>query len=214
MPEYASAKSDFLRNSSQCAKYFSMYEREHALPIKILKAIATQESGRWSREQKSKVPWPWTINVHGKGYYFPNKLEAIAAVKKFQSQGIRSIDVGCMQVNLKYHGEHFRNVEEAISPRYNIAYSAKLLKSHYKRKSSWKKAVASYHSGGGRGKKELKRGRKYAKKVLTVWRNEINAILTKYKSKTSSSNRIDTNIMYAKAPTVVFKPKNIPDKLL
>ena len=35
---------------------------------------------------------------------------AIAAVTRLRARGIRNIDVGCMQVNLHYHGQHFETL--------------------------------------------------------------------------------------------------------
>ena len=51
-----------------------------------------------------------------------------------------------MQINLKYHPDAFTSLDQAFSPRRNIAYAAQLLQSHYKRLRSWDKAAGQYHS--------------------------------------------------------------------
>ena len=43
----------------------------------------------------------------GKDRFFSSKAAAITAVRKLQADGVRNIDVGCMQVNLKYHPKVF-----------------------------------------------------------------------------------------------------------
>ncbi|MCI7421533.1 MAG: transglycosylase SLT domain-containing protein [Alphaproteobacteria bacterium] len=120
---------------------------EYGVKFDLLQTISAVESGRWDDLQNRYVAWPWTVNVKGKGYYFASREDAVRAVKKFQAQGIESIDVGCMQINLKYHGEAFNSVDEAIDPANNVKYSAKFLRTLYSRHGqSWKKAAKRYHS--------------------------------------------------------------------
>ncbi len=120
---------------------------EYGVNFDLLQTISAVESGRWDNLQNRYVAWPWTVNVQGKGYYYASKEDAIRAVQKFQSQGIESIDVGCMQINLKYHGEAFNSLDDAIDPLKNVKYSAKFLRSLYSRHGqNWKKAAKRYHS--------------------------------------------------------------------
>src|SRR4029079_10379480 len=104
----------------------------------LLSAIASTESGRYHEGLQIKVPWPWTINVGGKGYWFDSKEEAIAAVRKYQHRGIQSIDVGCMQVNLYHHPEGFASLDQAFEPEHNVAYAASFLRSLYQEDGTWK----------------------------------------------------------------------------
>src|SRR5471032_3062652 len=104
----AYAQTDSLIEGAKlCTRHLPRYEREYAIPTHLLSAIASTESGRYHDGLKIKVPWPWTINVEGKGYFFDNKDQAVAAVRKFKAQGAQSIDVGCMQVNLQQHPQAF-----------------------------------------------------------------------------------------------------------
>ena len=120
---------------------------EYDVNLDLLHAISAVESGRWDNLQNRYVAWPWTVNVRGKGYYFASRQEAVDAVKDFQAKGIKSIDVGCMQINLKYHGKAFKSVDEAFDPIKNVRYSAKFLRRLYSRNgNSWKKAAKRYHS--------------------------------------------------------------------
>ncbi len=96
--------------------------------------------------KKVKLSWPWTVNVEGEGFFFNTKQEAVSFVKKQLSQKKESIDVGCMQVNLKHHPNAFKSIEEAFEPRANIAYAASFLRSKYDQLGSWHKAIGHYHS--------------------------------------------------------------------
>ncbi|MGL4372122.1 MAG: lytic transglycosylase domain-containing protein [Alphaproteobacteria bacterium] len=127
-----------------CHYYASYMEKTHGIPDKLLTAVSLTESGRST--VKGLVSWPWTLNAEGKGYYFSTKTEAILAVQRLQAKSIKSIDVGCMQINLHHHPEAFSSLEEAFDPASNVAYGANFLKTLQKSHKNWAKAVAHYHS--------------------------------------------------------------------
>jgi len=159
-----------IEGAKQCTRNLARYERQYGIPMHLLSAISATESGRYHDGLKLALPWPWTINVEGQGHYFDNKQEAIAAVRKFQAQGARSIDIGCMQVNLIHHANAFANLEEAFDPEKNVAYGASFLRSLYQESGSWKKASAHYHS------KTPTRGTEYSSRVYDRWTNIINRL--------------------------------------
>ncbi len=135
-------------------------EKNYQIKSNLLQTIASVESGRWNAQAGKRVAWPWTVHANGKGRYYKSKAEAIAAVKDMQQKGITNIDVGCMQINLKYHGKAFANLEEAFDPEKNVAYSAKFLRKLYKRnKQNWTKTAMHYHS------RNLRRGTNYKNRL-------------------------------------------------
>ncbi len=130
-----------------CSMTAAAAEKKFGIKQNLLQTIAMVESGRWNAKQGKRTAWPWTVHANGRGYYFGSKQEAVAAVKALQKKGINNIDVGCMQINLKYHGTAFKSLEDAFEPEKNIAYSAAFLKKLYKRnKADWKKTAMHYHS--------------------------------------------------------------------
>lgn len=142
----ADVRDPQIDQARQCTQYFPANERMNGIPTHLLAAIASSESGRWNDTLGMVIPWPWTINAEGKGYYLNSKAEAIAKVRSLQAMGIRSIDVGCMQVNLKHHPTAFASLEQAFDPKYNVAYAARFLRTNYNDLNSWTKATAAYHS--------------------------------------------------------------------
>jgi hypothetical protein len=120
--------------------------RANRVPDKLLPSIARVESGRLDAASGKVRPWPWTINVDGVGYFFDSKPEVIAAVQALQAKGKRSIDVGCMQVNLMHHPKAFADLEEAFDPGTNARYAVKFLTGLYQQTRDWPLATAWYHS--------------------------------------------------------------------
>jgi hypothetical protein len=171
-PSYALLGDDnsLVEGAKLCTQYLPRHERQYGIPVHLLAAIASTESGRYHRALGLNLPWPWTINVEGKGYFFDSKQEAIAAVQKFQSRGIQSIDVGCMQVNLHHHPNAFSSLSEAFDPAYNIAYAAQFLKNNFQEEGSWRKATADYHSH------TPVYGEQYAQMVFGAWSRIINKV--------------------------------------
>ncbi len=136
--------------------------RAHTAPG-LLAAIGLVESGRSDARTGQRHPWPWTVTAEGVGTYYPSKAEAIEAVQALQARGVISIDVGCMQVNLMYHPDAFRSLDEAFDPKPNVEYAARFLNSLYARLKDWPEAAAAYHS--------LTPGpnAQYAKLIAAVW---------------------------------------------
>lgn len=129
-----------------CARAIQAAERAEALPASLLGAIGAVESGRIDPGTGRVGAWPWTINVEGTGQYFPTKELAIAAVTAARAQGRRSIDVGCLQVNLMHHPAAFATLDDAFDPRANAAYAAGFLRRLFGQTRDWTLAAAAYHS--------------------------------------------------------------------
>jgi len=155
-----------LAESSKCSRYFAMYEDVFNMPNNLIKAVAITESGKYVKSARKPMAWPWTVNAQGKGYYYANKREAIKAVNEFRAKGIKSIDVGCMQINLMYHPEAFHNLEQAFEPKYNIGYAAQFLRNKFTQARTWQAAVGLYHNGVAELSKD------YVKQVYNTWRKE------------------------------------------
>ena len=143
--EASCSKEEYFAQHNLCEHEISQEEKKNGIPHGLLLAIGTVESGR-SLNGKQKIVWPWTICANGKSYYFSTKSAAIATTKRLMSRGIRNIDVGCMQINLIHHSGAFRNLEEAFTPKNNVAYSAKFLTELKNMYNSWTCAVGYYHS--------------------------------------------------------------------
>lgn len=142
------AANERISDSSLCLAAAKSASADYGVSFDLLQTVAAVESGVWNEFHNAYVAWPWTVNAKGRGYYFKTKEEAVAAAKKFIASGVKSIDVGCMQINMKFHGRAFSSIEEAMDPENNVRYSAKFLRKLYSRNGNdWKQAAKSYHSG-------------------------------------------------------------------
>lgn len=160
--EYKSDASALIKadDTELCSLVAAGMESKYGIKTHLLQTISSVETGRWDYNKEKFISWPWTINVNGKGQHFNTKEEAVAEVKRLQANGTKNIDVGCMQISLKYHSDAFNSLEDAFEPEINVEYSAKFLKKLYNRRQDWQKAAMDYHS------KIPSKGQKYRKKLV------------------------------------------------
>lgn len=129
-----------------CRRETERQERQAGLPRNLLTALSHVESGRWDDAREAKVAWPWTVMAEGRGRYFRTKAEAVSEVRGLQARGVKNIDVGCMQINLMYHGTAFDSLEEAFDPAANVGYAVEFLTNLYEETGAWTRAATRYHS--------------------------------------------------------------------
>lgn len=150
-----------------CRDAIAIAEREHAIPPGLLQAIGRVESGRRDPATGRFGPWPWTIHAEGRGMFFPSREAAIAEVRRLQAQGTRSIDIGCLQVNLRHHPDAFASLEEGFDPVANARYAARFLTELRAAGRDWQQAAAHYHS------QTADRAEIYRARVMAAWAAEL-----------------------------------------
>ena len=122
--------------------------RQAGIPARVLYAVALTESG--VRLQQHIRPWPWTLNVAGRGYRYATRADACQALHQFlQTTSARRIDVGLGQVNLGWNGQFFASPCDALAPYTSLQVAARLLRQHFDRWQSWEEAVGRYHRPAG-----------------------------------------------------------------
>ncbi len=140
-PTYSAARNPI---SVICDSAARIASESTGVPISVLRAISLTETGRKSGGVFE--PWPWTVNMEGKGVWFDNRHEALDYVGKNFDRGARSFDVGCFQLNYKWHGQAFSSIEEMFDPEINATYAANFLLDLYREKGNWPDAAGAYHS--------------------------------------------------------------------
>lgn len=135
------ASKDLSQICDQAAAYAA---RETGVPVSVLQAISLNETGR--KRGGTMRPWPWTVNMEGKGVWFDSEDDARAYVYQNYKRGARSFDVGCFQINYKWHGQAFASIEEMFDPIPNALYAANFLLELYREKGDWGGAAGAYHS--------------------------------------------------------------------
>jgi len=147
-----------------CSEAAEQAERAWNLPDGLLGAIGRAESGRPDPGTGQIEPSRWAINAGGSGHVFDSAEAAIAYVQDLQTHGVRSIDVGCFQINLMHHPAAFTSLGEAFDTEANAAAAAQFLSELHQRSGDWEAAVAHYHSA------LPERGEPYRMRVLAQWR--------------------------------------------
>jgi len=129
-----------------CSEALTEAASDRDMPEYLLTAIAKVESGRWHADAQEKLAWPWTVTAEGQGRHLPSKAAAMAEVAALRGRGVTSIDVGCMQINLRHHPKAFADLDAAFDPASNVGYAVQLLHSLRQEWGSWTRAVGNYHS--------------------------------------------------------------------
>ena len=150
-------------DAAACLPGILTAEHRFGLPPKLLQTIGIVESGRVDPATGRVTPWPWTIDVGGNGQMFATKQAAIDAVRALQAQGVVSIDVGCLQINLMHHPHAFASLDEAFDPTANTQYGAHFLSALYRETGNWPQAAADYHS------RTEEQGVPYETRVMAIW---------------------------------------------
>jgi hypothetical protein len=155
---FASVKTNLV-----CEKIIKNIESLTDIPEGLLLGIGKTEAGRIIDKKELRV-WPWTVNHAGKSLFFDNKKQMKNYVLKHLTKGDNNLDVGCMQVNLKWHKHNFKQVNDMISPEPNISYAASFLVQLKNKYGNWNEAIKNYHSS------DPDKNKPYLDKVLSFWK--------------------------------------------
>ncbi len=151
-------------DTSVPAGYRSIATAE-GIPHTLLYAMALTESGKQIEPAGGYRPWPWTLNLAGQGYFFDSRLEAWQALTRWIGEGKRSIDIGIMQVNWRYHQERLGTTWQALDPYHNLRVGAAILQACYQNRHDWWSSVGCYHAPAN-----ANRADRYRQRVVSHWR--------------------------------------------
>ena len=94
----------------------------HGVPLNVLYSVGLTETGR--RGELS----PYDMNVDGQAVHSTSLAEAMARFAQAKARGAKFIDIGCMQINHRFHSAEFRSLTEMFDPARNVDYAANFLK--------------------------------------------------------------------------------------
>jgi Transglycosylase SLT domain len=160
---YAVAGSPNFVVDHPCDLAISVAEQQFGVPPRLLAAIGVTESGRREPADGSMHPWPWAANADGRPFFYSTQAEAVAGVRAMHGQGVRSIDIGCMQINLLHHPDAFTSLEAGFDPQINALYAARFLRELFVRTGDWSQAAGLYHSA------TEEYGAPYRRMVMANW---------------------------------------------
>ncbi|TPE52475.1 lytic transglycosylase domain-containing protein [Amaricoccus solimangrovi] len=138
------ARSESDPDAALCEAAIADGARRGGVPVEVLHAVALTETGRKSSGRIR--PYPWAINREGQGHWFPDRQAAIAFARRSLAEGRDSFDVGCAQINYRWHGHAFPSLEDMFDPQWTATYAAQFLRNLYEERGSWSEAAGAYHS--------------------------------------------------------------------
>lgn len=145
-------------DAALCDRAASVAAQETGVPENLLFAISRVETARAGTD----APWPWTINLNGQGQWFDTAEQAEQAISDLADGG-ESFDIGCFQINTRWHGDGFERATEMLDPLENARYAARYLLDLQSEFGDWPAAIAAYHS------RDADRGAGYRDKVAAAY---------------------------------------------
>lgn len=127
-----------------CIAASEIAAKRTGVPLPILLAVTLTETGR--NTENGLRPWPWAVNQDGTGHWFTTAAEAVQFVEDQLDLGLQNFDVGCFQINHRWHSKGFRSTVDMFSPTSNALYAARFLSQLYAEYGDWSLAAAAYHS--------------------------------------------------------------------
>ena len=153
------------KKNKSCEKVIETIEDLTDIPKNLLLSIGKSESGRILKNNKHVI-WPWTVNHAGKSLFFDTKKQMQKYVLKHVELNDYNIDVGCMQINLKWHKNNFKKISDMFAIEPNVSYAASFLLQLKNKHGSWDKAIKHYHSS------DPNKNKPYLIKVNQFWKNK------------------------------------------
>ena len=165
------ALADNIDKLKLCENTIESVELQTDIPKGLLLGIGKAEAIR--KINNKYIIWPWTINHAGKSLFFDNKEQMKNYVFKNLKRKDFNIDVGCMQINIKWHKNNFKKISDMFEVNPNISYAASFLKQLKNKHGSWDKAIKHYHSS------DPKKNNPYLIKVKSFWKKAENTKIIK-----------------------------------
>lgn len=129
---------------SPCAAAAAAAAAATGVPFAVLLALAQTETGRGAGGEAE--PWPWAVNDSGESHYFATRAAARDHAEAALAAGRRSFDLGCFQLNYRWHGQDFASPDAMLDPAANALHAARFLADLHAESGDWSVAAGAYHS--------------------------------------------------------------------
>jgi hypothetical protein len=127
-------------DAALCAAAIVQAARLTGVPQDILTAIARVESGHRGQ------PWPWAINQNGDGHWHPSREALLSHIGRLRAAGADSFDIGCFQINTRWHAHAFESDAAMADPGANALHAARFLAALRDEFGTWEAATGAFHS--------------------------------------------------------------------
>lgn len=124
-----------------CEAAMQQASASYGVPLGILYAVGLTETGGNGTLQ------PLAMNGGGESYVAASPADGERKLAEFGRRGVKLVDLGCMQINYRWHGSKFGSVAEMFDPTRNVDYAARFLGELKQQYGSWTMAAARYNAG-------------------------------------------------------------------
>lgn len=136
--------SDSAYSAAICEQAATQAAAEYGVPPDIMAGLTLTETGR--RRDGVVRPWAWSVNAEGEGSWFDDPASALAFAEDRIALGRRNVDIGCFQINFRWHGENFPSVAAMFDPLTNARYAADFVRRLHAETGDWRRAAGAFHS--------------------------------------------------------------------
>jgi hypothetical protein len=130
-----------LPEGGPCEAEIARAARRWGVPTGVLHAVGLTETGRGG------VLSPYALNIDGVTVFPPSAEAALRRFEQARADGAKFVDMGCMQINHRFHAAAFPSTAAMLEPARNVDYAARFLKQLRDRHGGWTLAVARYNAG-------------------------------------------------------------------
>lgn len=141
--------------------------RAHGLDPHLLYSVAIVESRHESPVRDGSLhPWPYSLNIEGRGVYFENLTDAVSELKAIsQASPKANVDVGPLQISLTWHGHRVENPASLLDLTTAAHVGAEILSEAIaSAEGDLELGVGRYHHW-----RDESRARMYGARVLAVY---------------------------------------------
>lgn len=112
----------------------------------VFYALAILESGQSERTPGYR-PWPWTLTVDKKPYYFDTRVAAETFLKQALKSRPAQLGIGLFQIEHRFHAHRFPGIGSMLDPYENTRVAAEIFREALDQEDGdvWK-AVGRFHS--------------------------------------------------------------------
>jgi len=107
--------------SDSCEHAIAAAAGRAGLPEGLILAMGRVEAG-W----KGRIH-PWTLGIEGRAERYEAREDMIARLTELQAAEITNVDIGCLQINLRWHGLGRLDPSALVEPMHNAAYASAYL---------------------------------------------------------------------------------------
>ena len=137
----AATGSSGVAPARSCEAQVAAAAKRYDIPLAVFYSVGLLETGGRNGLQ------PYAMNIEGHASANASLEAALATFEAAHRRGASLIDIGCMQINYRWHGDKFGSVTEMFDPARNVDYAARFLRELKEREKTWTLAVARYNAG-------------------------------------------------------------------